>query len=262
MFKWTLCCSCALSLLIGDALAQSPDTDALDGRRDREAREIEIDDDGDVEVDEDGDTNVSELVSGIFRRIGKGRRASKYSRRRMKHQRRYGAAAPALAPVTPASREEPTPTPAAPDDDDVLVPPLPLPKDAEGSVAPVPLTDPPAEPVDPVVGAAPPVPMSFRDRLLARRLALIDRMRASSADPAQQQQIDYLEGMVLQLHEQGLMTFAQKFIGSLQQGDADAASDVPAVDVGELDLGEAAPLPLEDGEDPFEPPPPPAPEEE
>ncbi|REJ93118.1 MAG: hypothetical protein DWQ34_11660 [Planctomycetota bacterium] len=241
-------------LTIGDAQAQSRDDDALDSRRDGDAAEIEIDDDGEVEVDDEGDTDVSGLVLDILRRVGSGRHSARHSRHKMRHARRHGNVAPQA--VTPASREEIAPQPVdAEESDDVLVPPLPLPEDAEGAATPL-----PPEGLDPAV-VAPAAPLSYRDRLLARRLALIDRMRASAADPAQQQQLDYLEGMVFELHDQGLMTFAQRFIGSLQEGDSAAASEIPPVDVPELDLGESSPLPLDDGEAPPELPPP-APENE
>lgn len=94
-------------------------------------------------------------------------------------------------------------------------------------------------------------PLSFRDRLLARRLSRIQQFKQSAAESGDAQALqraEYLEGMVLQLHQQGLINFAQKMITAIQEGNAGGSSPAgPPAEIPEADLGEAAPLPL-DGE--------------
>jgi hypothetical protein len=90
-------------------------------------------------------------------------------------------------------------------------------------------------------------PYSFRDRLLARRLARVAQMKqdaAASGDEQRMQQAQYLEGMVTELHEQGLFNFAQKFLSTMQeQRSSESSADAPPAEIPEADLGEAAPLP-------------------
>lgn len=119
----------------------------------------------------------------------------------------------------------------------------------------------PAAPAAPNVATAPgaPVvaaPFSMRDRLLAKRLGRVQQLRqaaAESGDPTRMQQAQYLEGMVLELHEQGLFNFAQKFMSTLQQSET-PAGDAPPVELPEADLGAPAALPEIDLGEP-EPPP-------
>jgi hypothetical protein len=88
-------------------------------------------------------------------------------------------------------------------------------------------------------------PSSFRDRLLNKRLSRVASLKqaaAESNDPERMQQAEYLEGMILQMHEQGLISFGQKFLSAMQKPETPTA-DAPPAEIPEAELGEAAPFP-------------------
>jgi hypothetical protein len=147
-------------------------------------------------------------------------------------------------------RNEPAPTDAEPvvqasgvEDEGVVEIPPPAPAEDLAEPQPIPqrVTPVPGRPVTPIASG----PYSFRDRLLARRLARVQQMKADAAasgDAERMQQAEYLEGMVTELHKQGLFNFAQKFLSTMQQSE-EPASNAPPAEIPEADLGEAAPLP-------------------
>lgn len=92
---------------------------------------------------------------------------------------------------------------------------------------------------------------AMHERLRARRLARIQQMRQSADQNGDTQGVEraqYLEGMVNQLHDQGLFSFAQKVMGAMQDGSlrgaaAGAGASTGAVEMPEAELGSPAPLP-------------------
>lgn len=152
--------------------------------------------------------------------------------------------------VRPAAAESATsPTPRASTTD---APPTPMEPDAAVAPAPSPA---------PAVVSAPPLPIPFvptfagrsrmHERLRAKRLARVQQMRQSaerSGDEQGAQRAQYLEGMVNELHNQGLFNFGQKVMSALQEGKLNGLSgsepaSASAVELPDTDLGEAAPLP-------------------
>lgn len=197
------------------------------------------------EIDAD---SLPAFVGDILRQVSARRDSGRSQRMHERHSRHGRHAQPAANPTSagnavasdieegPGIVEVPPPAPA----DDVVEPAAP----AAPNVA--------TAPAAPVVAA----PFSMRDRLLARRLGRIQQLKQSAAesgDPTRVQQAQYLEGMVLELHEQGLFNFAQKFMSTLQQPET-PAGDAPPVELPEADLGAPAALPEIDLGDP-EPPP-------
>jgi hypothetical protein len=109
---------------------------------------------------------------------------------------------------------------------------------------------------------APPLPIPFvppfagrsglHDRLRAKRLARVQQMRQSaeqSGDEQGAQRAQYLEGMVNELHNQGLFSFGQKVMSAFQEGKLNGLTggsepaSAGSVELPDADLGEAAPLP-------------------
>lgn len=133
----------------------------------------------------------------------------------------------------------------------------PLP--ANSAKAPEPVVDPatPAESEEfksPVVRrqfGGPAGRSAMHERLRARRLSRIQQMRQSADQNGDTQGVEraqYLEGMVNELHNQGLFSFAQKVMGAMQDGKlqgaaAGAGAATGAVEMPEAELGSPAPLP-------------------
>lgn len=187
------------------------------------------------------------LVGDLLRQVSDLRSTGR-SRRPHERHSRHGRSddAPTTSAADPAAQPDVGESPGI-----VEVPP-PAPRDdvADPAVSPPPGAVP--APVSPI-GAA---PFSFRDRLLAKRLGRVAQLKqtaAESGDPARMQQAEYLEGMVLELHEQGLFNFAQKFLSTLQQPEAPAEA-APDAEIPEADLGEPAALPEIDLGEPESPP--------
>lgn len=115
----------------------------------------------------------------------------------------------------------------------------------------VPASDAPAYNLPPLPFGGPAGRSGMHQRLRARRLARIQQMRQSAEQNGDTQGVEraqYLEGMVNELHEQGLFSFAQKVMGAMQNGKlqgagAGAGSATNAVEMPEADLGSPAPLP-------------------
>jgi hypothetical protein len=161
---------------------------------------------------------------------------------------------------TERSTTEAPPVPMEPDELS------PTPRAAEPAVIPGPATV-ARPPLPPPVPFVPPFAnrSAFHQRLWAKRLARVQQMRQQAeqnGDEQGAQRAQYLEGMVNELHRQGLFNFAQKVVGAMQDGKLNgaaagllgsgSAADAPATDLGspgalpEADLGEPAPLPETD----------------
>lgn len=193
-------------------------------------------------------SQIPALVGDILRQVSAARgtapRQSHQPHRRHTHHAPQDASAAAEAPDT----EEVVQTSGTTDEEVVDVPP---PAPAEDLSEPQTIRQRGAPPAPEGAGAlpAPPVgrPYSFRDRLMAKRLARIAQMKqtaAESGDAERMQQAEYLEGMVLELHEQGLFNFAQKFLATMQEQRAgESNSDAPPAEIPETDLGAPSALP-------------------
>jgi hypothetical protein len=90
---------------------------------------------------------------------------------------------------------------------------------------------------------------AFRQRVYAKRMALVNRIRASAEQSGNEQmaaQANQLEALVNKVHQEGLGGIVQ-MLGQLQAArqSESAASGTPPAVVPEEDLGEAAPLMLD-----------------
>jgi hypothetical protein len=190
-------------------------------------------------------SQIPALIGDILRQVSAARGSSPHR----PHQHRSHRS-PQNQLATPEDAE---PIVQASGSDDSSVVEVPPPAPAEDLTEPQPVPQRRATPApQPSVTDAPPAPVaggpySFRDRLLARRLGRVAQMKqeaAESGDEQRMQQAEYLEGMVIELHKQGLFNFAQKFLSTLQeQRSNESAADAPPAEIPEADLGEAAPLP-------------------
>jgi hypothetical protein len=125
-----------------------------------------------------------------------------------------------------------------------LIPPPPAP-DTETQ------PQPPARAVPPPFVASPmrrhPRRSAFSQRLLQRRLALIERIRADAlahGDADMAARSEQLEAFVVELHEVGLAGMAQRLgdLGALS-GGSDSAAPSGNVEFPDTDFGDSAPLP-------------------